>query len=324
MTSHALGLLLLTLTLPVRYAMVYRDDFVKGTPSTIPRRMPFTAPLVDVDVERVVRQVYAHYPGALREDQFVSQLHDELQSSRCFEDGREAIVATALCCDEINRGLEAKLATRFGGSSFAMGGLAGFPFAGVTGFGAFAHHIPQNGVALIVYGPHVGVDASGVVGKVNRRGIRASGACCGAASAALDRVRSAFKTNGVLELAADLKTPTDITDTQQNWVVRALFDTGADDVMRVDDVLRASNPNARLPFALFDAQKQTMDRIIQLGAPGNVPEGTTIVVVGGIQINTPDGMGDYFLPLVYQLRTSDGSLVRVLVDDLHEKKETTL
>ena len=45
----------------------------------------------------------------------------------------------------INRGLETKLAQKFGGNSFSMGGLAGFPFGGVTSFGAFAHHIPNPG-----------------------------------------------------------------------------------------------------------------------------------------------------------------------------------
>ena len=58
-----------------------------------------------------------------------------------------------------------------------MGGLAGFPFGGVTGFGAMAHHIPDNGSCLVVYGPHVGIDSRGIVGTVERRGRKHGGAC---------------------------------------------------------------------------------------------------------------------------------------------------
>ena len=49
-----------------------------------------------------------------------------------------------------------------------------------------AHHIPTNGSCLIVYGPHVGIDIEGNVGKINRIGRTncGSGACCGSATAA--------------------------------------------------------------------------------------------------------------------------------------------
>lgn len=56
-----------------------------------------------------------------------------------------------------------------------MGGLSGFPFC------AFASHIPEKGTALIVFGPHIGVDENGIIGQVNRRGHSYSSSCCGSA-----------------------------------------------------------------------------------------------------------------------------------------------
>ena len=43
------------------------------------------------------------------------------------------------------------------GENFNMGGLAGIPFVGKSGFNAFTSHIPENGHLLIAYGPHVGI-----------------------------------------------------------------------------------------------------------------------------------------------------------------------
>mmetsp|Transcript_12247 Transcript_12247/g.28630 ORF Transcript_12247/g.28630 Transcript_12247/m.28630 type:complete len:302 (+) Transcript_12247:143-1048(+) len=271
--------------------------------STKPRRMPTdNAPLTGADIGRVIYQVHANYPGALREDEFVAQLHAEL-ASHSDEFGSMTLVATSLCCDEINRGLETKLAQKFGGNSFSMGGLAGFPFGGVTSFGAFAHHIPNPGSALVVYGPHVGVDANGAVGKIDRRGLANSGACCGSAAAALANARAVLAEGGT----PPAPLPADFIDAQQSWVAHALLENGA------AGVVGAPNPDAQLPRALFSAQRKAMEKIITAAAPGNVPDGNIIAVVGGIQINTPDGVSDYFLPIVFELRTCDGALVKDLM-----------
>lgn len=53
------------------------------------------------------------------------------------------LLATSLCCDEVNRELDGQM-TNIYGDNFSMGGLAGFPFGGITSFGAMAHHIPTG------------------------------------------------------------------------------------------------------------------------------------------------------------------------------------
>ena len=52
-------------------------------------------------------------------------------------------------------------------------------------------HIPGCGHCLLVYGPHVGIDQSGVAGSLNRRGMAEPGPCCGSAAAAAAAAASA-------------------------------------------------------------------------------------------------------------------------------------
>jgi hypothetical protein len=51
-----------------------------------------------------------------------------------------------------------------------MGGLSGIPFVGSTGFNAFAHHVPENGNILVMFGPHVSVSPNGNIGFYERIG----------------------------------------------------------------------------------------------------------------------------------------------------------
>ena len=56
------------------------------------------------------------------------------------------LFAQSVCPDEINHevGDITSLLTRHLGEVFHMGGLAGVPFTGKTGFAAFSHHVPKG------------------------------------------------------------------------------------------------------------------------------------------------------------------------------------
>jgi Limiting CO2-inducible proteins B/C beta carbonyic anhydrases len=180
-----------------------------------------------------------------------------------------------------------------------MGGLAGFPFGGITSFGAMAHHIPDGGNCLVVYGPHVGVDQLGSVGKIDRRGRSKPGACCGSAAAALGKLRKGAM---VPAGAAGPPPPTDSLDAQQEFVDASLLPFG-------ERLLNADDRNVDLPYVLYEAQKKMMEGIVAKGASA-VADGAQIAVLGGIQINTPDGLSDYFLPLSFELRDKSGQVVK--------------
>jgi hypothetical protein len=192
--------------------------------------------------------------------------------------------------------------------NFTMGGLSGFPFGGVTAFTSMAAHIPDDGSCLVVFGPHVGVNSEGEVGTVERRGRAEGGACCGSAFAASGYVSSVLA--GRTEKASP---PTDPTDAQQIYVGNMLLPHA----VRLD---KAREKMVELPFALYDAQKKMMDSIIAAGC-GAVTGNGVIAVLGGIQINTPVGSSDYFLPLSFELVDDKGKLVRDLLPSFHRRTD---
>lgn len=184
-----------------------------------------------------------------------------------------------------------------------MGGLAGFPFGGVTSFGAMASHIPDGGSCLVVFGPHVGVDSTGAVGTVERRGRANGGSCCGSAIAALGYVTSV--SSGDAEKAGP---PTAPTDAQQSFVGNMLLPYA-------DRLEKANDKMVELPYALYDAEKTMMMDIIKAGC-GNVAGEGKIAVLGGIQVNTPSGTSDYFKPMSFELYDNSGKLLEDLIESL--------
>jgi hypothetical protein len=240
------------------------------------------------------------FPAAISNANLVNKVTERLKK---FGYGTNSLVATSLCCDEVNRPLEKELAKAYN-EPFVMGGLAGFPFGGVTSFGAMAHHIPDGGSCLVVYGPHVGVDSYGSIGTVNRRGRAKGGACCGSAAAALGKIRK----GQMVPMAAgeaEAPPPTDSLDAQQAYVNTQL-------APYAQRLLAADDRNVELPYALYDAQKAMMETIVSKGA-GAMEGNGYIALLGGIQINTPDGVSDYFLPLNFELRNNQGKTTNNLL-----------
>src|SRR6056297_2982708 len=92
---------------------------------------------------------------------------------------KNTLWATSVCSDEVNQSLHQldEYFETFG--PFILGGISGIPFAGKTGFKAFSSHIPDDGGALIIYGPHIGITNNGIVGKVHREGQKTESSCCG-------------------------------------------------------------------------------------------------------------------------------------------------
>jgi Limiting CO2-inducible proteins B/C beta carbonyic anhydrases len=213
--------------------------------------------------------------------------------------GNSSLVATSLCCDEVNRTLEKDLAGLYG-SYFAMGGLAGVPFGGVTAFGAMAHHIPDSGSCLLVYGPHVGVNSHGVVGTVDRRGRCKGGSCCGSAVAA-----AAYVKGVVQECQKPLCPPTEAYDAQQFFVGNMLLPYGK-------RLCQARDPMVELPYALYDAQTDLIQKIVHKGSAQVHGDGK-IALLGGIQINTPPGLPDYFLPLRFDVLDNGANVVEKVI-----------
>jgi hypothetical protein len=117
------------------------------------------------------------------------------------------LFADSSCPDEINHDdpdedITSLFAKRWG-EMFPLGGLAGLPFTGKTGWGAFSSHCPADGHIVIMYAPHVGIDCTGKVGSINREGqshaSTACGACIGAYLAVSKDKGAANFVNGYLD-----------------------------------------------------------------------------------------------------------------------------
>ena len=125
--------------------------------------------------------VLKYYPKAIRSECFLKAFLQFARESRGIPQCRIASMLS-ICSDDLN--IDSLPEENLIGPFF-LGGLDGYPFVGKTGIGAFSHHIPKDGLALIFFGPHLGITNRGRVGKVVRQGQSEPSDCCGAAHKAL-------------------------------------------------------------------------------------------------------------------------------------------
>ena len=153
---------------------------------------------------------------------------------------------------------------RHWGEQFPLGGLAGLPFAGKTGWGAFAAHVPVGGDIVLLFAPHCGITFEGAAGAVQRLGQPKPSTCCGAAVAAFNHV-SGGNVVGMDEF-----------DMQQSYLnsttERRLEDVKALSSEKGDDMVGMTH-------MLYDEMQVYLKHIVNMGFGGR------LAVLGGIQIN---------------------------------------
>jgi hypothetical protein len=165
----------------------------------------------------IVRQ---HYPKATSTTQSVDILFDTLEELYDIEP-HQIMLADSICSDDVNSIEYPARAYEMLGP-FKMGGLDGFPFTGLTGMGAFAGHVPENGAVFVYYAPHIGVSKLGNAGEIFRVGQNKASGCCGAAKAALGKLlRGEIVAGHVTELDYQMNTIEQIFLNQQTRIVQA-------------------------------------------------------------------------------------------------------
>lgn len=128
------------------------------------------------------------YPNALTSIDTIDRLLDTIEKHLGLKP-EQLMHADSMCCDDVNAIQYPPRAYQMLGP-FKMGGLNGYPFAGLTGMNAFAHHVPEDGAVVVFYAPHIGITMEGTIGEISRIGQSASSSCCGAAKAALGNLMS--------------------------------------------------------------------------------------------------------------------------------------
>lgn len=124
------------------------------------------------------KRIKTLFPGAAPYEKVLEEYYQRLIHKHGLELDK-TIAAVSLCPDELNNVVIEKIRNYFG-NVFYLGGLAGYPFSGETGFNAFGDHIPDGGTAFIFFGPHLAVDEKSL-GYVHRLGQRRDTLSCGAA-----------------------------------------------------------------------------------------------------------------------------------------------
>lgn len=197
------------------------------------------------------------------------------------------LFADCSCPDEINHDdpledITSLMATRWG-EMFPLGGLAGFPFTGKTGWGAFSSHVPEDGHIVVLFAPHVGVDFEGNVGKVTREGQKHASSACGAAIGALAAIQKDPNAANFLN---------GYRDHQMDCIKHLLAE-------HTDSIASKENEQAALVFKMYEILYQFLDEILHLNWQG---PNSKLVLLGGIMINCDGDGTDRFLPLKLEMR----------------------
>ncbi|MDX2040268.1 MAG: hypothetical protein SF097_03420 [Acidobacteriota bacterium] len=215
----------------------------------------------------VMRQ---HYPNAMTTTDTVNRMFAVLRE-HCGLEPCRIMHADSICSDDVNSMEYPPEANEMLGP-FKMGGLDGFPFTGLTGMGAFAHHVPEDGAVFVYYAPHIGVTKDGITGEINRVGQSKPSACCGAAKAALGKLL-----NNEIQ-------PGNITDLDYQFnIIEQIF------LRQKDRISAAANPLKKATDVMYEAIEE---RINLLAAKTSYPC-RHLILMGGILINGDHDMGSF-------------------------------
>jgi len=215
--------------------------------------------------------VLKNYPDALDTRETSIKYLGLLQNGHDI-DVSKMLMATSLCSDDINIPSTSFFSVIWG--PFFLGGLGGLPYAGLTGLTAFAHHVPDNGTALIFYGPHIGVTLENEVGKMYRPRQEKAGACCGALMLALERFKDESYSPKIKP-----------EDYQQSYLESLLYP-------KKEEILDDPSPERKITECTFELiDKMLHEHLRAVKSEFKIDK---IALLGGVVINTDFGIDDYF------------------------------
>lgn len=261
--------------------------------------------------KRAPSKIRSYFPGSICSADVVSQVMTVLEDYG-FDDAN-TLYGQSVCVDEINHevGDVTNLFTCALGEVFHLGGLAGIPFTGKTGFQAFSHHVPNGGNLFILLAPHMGICKACRLGQYSREGQSEAGSACGAAVGALSvcrNMRKAAAANpplppGSAGTADALRSPSNDGlhgveiainpfDPQMDFIISA--------VDQMYDVIDApENPDMK-QFNLVNVMYDVSMKLLKSIIGKNHTQGR-IAILGGIQINMPHPMSDFFQPILFEV-----------------------
>jgi hypothetical protein len=214
--------------------------------------------------------IHQFYPNATTTIDSVNRFIDFVEAQLDLETS-QIMSADSICSDDVNSIQYPARASEFLGP-FKMGGLDGFPFTGLTGMGAFASHVPDDGAVFIYYGPHIGISKSGIVGEIHRMGQHKNTGCCGAAKGALNKlINNQIIANNVTEL-----------DYQMNTIEQILLS-------QKSRILNANNNLQEATEVIYEAIDKRINELVEKTNYNC----KFVILVGAILINSDSDMGSF-------------------------------
>jgi len=236
---------------------------------------------ISIGITMNEQKILQYFPNAIEGQKLTVEVVDKLAKNHRFTP-KNTLFGFSTCPDEINRTVT-RFESYYGEKHFPLGGLAGYPFRGKTGFSAFSHHAPDNGNLLILYGPHIGISESGELGKILRENQSHESTACGAAIAFLNKYNSAKKNGKLYEPNYD------ILDMEHYQIEKML-------IPHADKIISSQNQVKGLVEVNYNLIEQDIIKLIQ--ELKHHFKGK-IALVGGIMINTMNK--GYFEPRRFEI-----------------------
>ncbi|MCY3411928.1 MAG: hypothetical protein INQ03_09895 [Candidatus Heimdallarchaeota archaeon] len=238
---------------------------------------------------KYLKMLKDYFPKAVRADRIMNAVEYILLREGLSRD--TVLFGNSTCPDEINQFI-LSFAERWG-ENFSLGGLAGFPFTGETGFKAYSSHAPDDGSLFILYASHIGINEKGELGRITRKGMTEETYSCGSSMTALKNFREHKKVGQL--------------DFQQGEIIKFMQKHG-------DRIESDRFTLDQLPKLMFEEIDDMLRQLIKQ------EKEKKMYLLGGIQINTHHIELDYFVPLVFELVHPDGEN-RSFIDELREMIE---
>lgn len=241
-----------------------------------------------------------HFPGAMTGADILAKVAPVIEKYGLTDDN--TLFAQSCCPDEINHedGDTPDLFAKHLGEVFHMGGLAGIPFTGKTGFAAFSHHVPEEGHAFILMAPHIGLSESNKLGKYSRPGQSDEGGACGAVVGALNHCMCNKPLPDFAE-AGD--------DAQMCYIIHQINKNKKRILAE-----KEKSENAMQAMAVRVAHDVGRDMLARICTMDFGDDNTQLMVLTGIQINMPKPFDGFFQPITFHIRNKKGE-----VKDLFEE-----
>ncbi|MEZ4904497.1 MAG: hypothetical protein R2822_23495 [Spirosomataceae bacterium] len=214
--------------------------------------------------------IHKWYPKAVTTIDSVNKIIDFVEYELDLEPN-QVMLADSICADDVNTIQYPARAQEFLGP-FKMGGLDGFPFTGLTGMGAFASHVPDDGAVFIYYGPHIGITKDGKIGEIHRFGQSKNSGCCGAAKGALAKLtNNQIIAGNVTEL-----------DYQMNTIEQILLKENK-------RILNAKTPLFEATEVIYEAIDRRINELVEKTNYNC----KYVILVGAILINSDSDLGSF-------------------------------